>query len=139
VSWGSAWGEGLNQGSALFDDLDVEEAPVGLDRRRWPELLVGLDGVRVLEVARAGDGRLHVAIETTDDLAGYPTCGVRAEVNDRDRVELVDLPAFGSVVRLVWVKRRWCCRELLCDRGSWTQRNDTIAAARCGLTRSAGL
>jgi hypothetical protein len=39
-----------------------------LDRTRWPEVLVGLEQVRVLEVARDGDGRLHVAIETTDQL-----------------------------------------------------------------------
>jgi transposase len=41
---------------------------LGLDRTRWPELLLGLERVRVLEVARDGDGRLHLAIETTDDL-----------------------------------------------------------------------
>jgi transposase len=112
---------------------------LGLDRTRWPELLVGFEAVRVLEVARSGDGRLHVAVETTDDHAGCPDCGVRAEVKDRDRVELVDLPAFGSAVRMVWVKRRWCCVEPLCGRGSWTERNDSIAAARCALTRRAGL
>jgi hypothetical protein len=32
---------------------------------------------------------------------------VLAEAKDRDRVGLVDPPAFGSPVRLVWVKRRW--------------------------------
>jgi transposase len=40
---------------------------------------------------------------------------------------------------MVWVKRRWCCRERLCDRGSWTERNDLIAARRCALTRRAGV
>jgi transposase len=112
---------------------------LGLDRTRWPELLVGLEAVRVLEVARGGDGRLHVAIESTDVRAGCPGCGVQAEPKDRDRVELVDLPAFGSAVRMVWVKRRWCCPEQLCGWGSWTERNDSIAAPRCALTRRAGL
>jgi transposase len=107
-----------------------------LDRTRWPELLVGLERVRVLEVARAG--RLHVAIETTDELVGCPSCGVRAELKDRDRVELVDLPAFGSPVRLVWVKRRWRCVELACGQGSWTEERPDIAAPRCALTRRAG-
>jgi transposase len=107
-----------------------------LDRTRWPELLVGLERVRVLEVARAG--RLHVAIETTDELVGCPSCGVRAELEDRDRVELVDLPAFGSPVRLVWVKRRWRCVELACGQGSWTEERPDIAAPRCALTRRAG-
>jgi hypothetical protein len=72
-----------------------------LDRTRWPELLVGLEQVRVLEVARGADGRLHVAIETTEELVACEQCGVRTEPKDRDRVPLVDLPAFGSPVR-------WC-------------------------------
>jgi hypothetical protein len=53
---------------------------------------------------------------------------VLAEAKDRDRVGLVDPPAFGSPVRLVWVKRRWRCRELLCGRGSWTEERLDIAA-----------
>jgi transposase len=112
---------------------------LGLDRTRWPELLVGLEQVRVLEVARGRDGRLHVAVEATHDVVACERCGVRAALKDRDRVELVDLPAFGSPVRLVWVKRRWRCGEPRCGRGSWTERNDSIAAPRCALTRRAGL
>jgi hypothetical protein len=63
--------------------------------------------VRVLEVAHGADGRFHVAIETTEVLVACEQCGVRAQVEGRDRVSLVDLPAFGSPVRPVWVKRRW--------------------------------
>jgi transposase len=111
-----------------------------LDRTRWLELLVGLEHVRVLEVARSGvGGRLCVAVETTGLLVGCPSCGVQAELKDRDRVELVDLPAFGSPVRLVWVKRRWRCPEPACDRGSWTEERPDIAAPRCALTRRAAL
>lgn len=51
---------------------------MGLDRTRWPELLVGLERVRVLEVARDGEGGLHVAIETTDERVACSGCGVRA-------------------------------------------------------------
>jgi len=54
---------------------------LGLDRTRWPELLVGLERVEVLEVARASGGQPHVAIETTDRLAGCPGCGCRARVS----------------------------------------------------------
>jgi hypothetical protein len=77
---------------------------LGLDRTRWPEVLVGLVRVRVLEVARGGDGRLHVTVETTDELAVCRSCGCRAEPKDRDRVGFADLPAFGSPVRLVWAQ-----------------------------------
>jgi hypothetical protein len=53
-----------------------------LDRTRWPELLVGLERVRVLEVARGDDGRVHVVVETTDELVACRGCGVRAEAKD---------------------------------------------------------
>ena len=91
-----------------------------MDRTRWPELLLGLERARVLEVARNGDGRLHVAIETTDELTGYRECGARAMAKDRDLVGFADLPAFGSPVRLVWVKRRWACPEAMYGEGTWT-------------------
>ena len=87
---------------------------MGLDRTRWPELLLGLERVRVLEVARDGGGRVHVVIETTDDVVGCRACGVRARAKDRDVVGFADLPAFGSPVRLVWAKRRWACPEPVC-------------------------
>jgi hypothetical protein len=88
-----------------------------LDRTRWSELLVGLERLEVLEVARAGDGRLHVAIETTDRLAGCPGCVCRGRMKDRDPVALADLPVFGSPVERVWLKRRWRCPEALCEVG----------------------
>jgi DNA-directed RNA polymerase subunit RPC12/RpoP len=74
---------------------------LGLDRTRWPELLLGLERVRVLEVARDGEGQLHVAIETTEELVACEECGVRAVLKDRTSVTFADLPAFGSPVRLV--------------------------------------
>lgn len=59
---------------------------MGLDRTRCPELMLGLERVRVLEVARDGEGRLHVAIETTDELTASGECGVRATVKDQASV-----------------------------------------------------
>jgi transposase len=112
---------------------------LGLDRTRWPELLLGLERVRVLEVARDGEGRLHVAIETTEELVACGECGVRAALKDRARVELADLPAFGSPVRLVWVKRRWACREPACETETWTEQRPDIAPPRAVLTTKAGL
>jgi transposase len=112
---------------------------LGLDRTRWPELLVGLERVRVLEVARAGDDRLHVAIETTDGLAACGSCGCRAEPKGRDRVGFVDLPAFGSPVRLVWAKRRWECPSPACVKGTWTEERPDIAPGRVAMTARAGM
>ena len=112
---------------------------MGLDRTRWPELLLGLERVRVLEVARDGGGRLHVVIETTDVVAACVGCGVRAKVKDRAPVGHADLPAFGSPVRLVWVKRRWVCPEPACGVGSWTEDRPDIAPARAAMTTRAGL
>ena len=37
------------------------------------------------------------------------------------RVELVDLPSFGRVVRLVWHKRRWRCKDRECSAGTVTE------------------
>jgi hypothetical protein len=48
---------------------------LGMGRTRWPELLVGLERVEVLEVARGTDGRLHVAVETTDRDWPVPAAG----------------------------------------------------------------
>jgi transposase len=112
---------------------------LGLDRTRWPELMLGLERVRVLEVARGSDARLHVAIETTDELVACRWCGVRAEAKDRDPVAFADLPAFGSPVRLVWAKRRWECSEPLCRETTWTEQRPDIAPARAVLTARAGM
>jgi len=112
---------------------------LGLDRTRWPELLLGLERVGVLEVARDGDGRLHVVIETTDVVVGCPGCGVRARVKDRALVGHADLPAFGSPVTLVWVKRCWVCPEPACGVGSWTEDRPDIAPGRAAMTTRAGL
>ncbi|MGQ0616870.1 MAG: transposase family protein [Acidimicrobiia bacterium] len=113
---------------------------MGLDRRRWGELIVGLEGVEVLEVARGNDGRLWVVIETTDRLAWCSVCGVRAVVKDRPRAYLADLAAFGSPVTVLWVKRRWACSEPLCEKESWTEdRADVAPAGRPAMTTRAGL
>jgi hypothetical protein len=110
-----------------------------LDRTRWPEVLVGLEQVRVLEVARDGDGRLHVAIETADQLVACRACGGAAEAKDRDPVGFTDLPVFGSPVRLVWVKRRGGCPEPGCPAGTWTEERPDIASGRAVLTARAGM
>jgi transposase len=108
------------------------------DRTRWCELLVGLERVEVLDVVRVLD-RLFVTIESTDRLLGCRACGTRASIKDRDRVELADLPAFGSPVTLVWLKRRWRCGDADCAAGTWTEDRPDIAPARATMTQRAGV
>ena len=97
------------------------------------EAMLGLDGFRVLAVIERPD-ELVIRIETTATLVG---CGVRAEAQDRVRVAVRDLACFGRPARLVWVKRRWRCREPLCRRKTWTE-TSTELDAQVVLTRRAG-
>ena len=75
------------------------------------EVLLGLPGFRVLDVV--GDRRRggHLDRDDGDVRACCRTCGVRAEAQDRMRVDVRDLACFGRPARLVWIKRRWRCRE----------------------------
>lgn len=65
-------------------------------------------------------------------------CGTQALVKDRDRGQLVDLPAFRRPTRLVWHKRRWACPAASCALGSWTEQAPAIASPRLVLTARAG-
>ncbi len=47
------------------------------------EAMLGLDGFRVLEVDRK-PAEMAVTVETTADVAGCATCGVRAKAQDRE-------------------------------------------------------
>ena len=107
---------------------------------RMCELLVGLPTVTVLGVVDLLPLRpLAVHIETRlDQPEVCPSCGGSARVKDRDKVTLVDLPAFGRATRLVWRKRRWRCPGPACATGSWTETASTIAASRLRLTDRAG-
>jgi transposase len=100
------------------------------------EALLGLPGFRVLEVTETV-AELAVTIETVADRVGCAGCGTRAHSQDRVRVAIRDLPCFGRPARLVWVKRRWRCREPLCDRKTWTETSEHLDA-QVVLTRRAG-
>jgi len=102
------------------------------------ELLVGLPAVDVRGVVDEAEGPLFVHVETAGTRPLCPQCGRPATVKDRDRVELVDLAAFGRRTRLVWHKHRWLCRNEACPMGSWTGDDRRIAAPRLALTDRAG-
>ena len=109
-----------------------------VDPTRVCELLVGLPEVKVLGVVDEGDGPLWVHVETRDPRPSCARCRGAVVVKDRPSVELVDLPCFGRVVRLVWRKRRWSCVDATCAMGSWTEAAPAIAAARLVMTDRAG-
>ena len=100
------------------------------------DLLVGLDGYHVLDVARGPDG-LVVRVESPPGPVGCPDCGVRATSRGRREHRLVDIPAFGVPVRLVWVKRTWACREVACSRRSFTETDEHLAPPRSTWTTRA--
>ena len=121
----------------LFEGCDDEETPVMSDGIGLAELLLGLDGFRVLEVTET-PGELVIDVETTADVVGCGGCGRRAESQDRMVVDIRDLACFGRPARLVWRKRRWRCVDVDCDAKTWTESSGHVSS-RTVLTRRAGV
>lgn len=101
------------------------------------DLLVGLDGLHVVAVEADQHGRLIVTVESAAEPVGCIGCAVIACGHGRASVELVDAPAMGRPVRIVWRKRRWICREPDCEIGTFVERNEQVAAPRAKLTTRA--
>ena len=98
--------------------------------------LVGLKDVRVLHYERRGP-EVALVIEQVVKDASCPTCQRPAQVKDRPRVTYVDLPVFGTPMRLTWKKLRMRCVHVDCPQGSWVLRDHRIAAKNCLLTTRA--
>ena len=98
------------------------------------DLLVGLPGLHVVAVERDGGDGLVVTVESAPEPMGCRSCGVIAHGHGRVNVRLVDAPAFGRPVRIVWRKRRWVCPEPACAVSSFLEQDEQIAAPRGSLT-----
>jgi transposase len=98
--------------------------------------LLGLDGFVVRAQLLDETGEWWLAVETTDDRAWCPLCGVRAVGHGRRRVAVRDLPLADRPVVVVWAKRLWRCAEPGCEVGTWSEESDAIAA-RAVLTERA--
>lgn len=108
------------------------------DKCPEPAVLLGLDGVEVLEVDELPDGGLLVEIRTIGvSRPPCPGCGGRVRSKGERPVELVDIPAFGRPIRLLWRKRRWECPDEACGAGSFTEQDPRIAPERSLLTSRA--
>ena len=97
------------------------------------DLLVGLDGFHVIEVAEQ-PGRLRVVVESAPAPMGCLACGVLVGSHGRRDVVLIDVPCFVRPVRLVWRKRTWRCTEDACTVKAFTEQHETLARPRGLLT-----
>ena len=98
--------------------------------------LVGLKEVRVLHYARRGP-EVELVIEQVVTDPRCPGCGGPARVKERPLVRYVDLPVYGTPMRLGWRKHRMRCPDRVCPRGSWVLGDHRIAAKSCLLTTRA--
>ena len=101
------------------------------------DLLVGLDGLHVTAVDRDDGDRLVVTVESEPTVMGCPACGVVAHGHGRVAVRLVDAPAMGRSVRIIWRKRRWLCPDAGCPVKTFVEQDERVAAPRSSLTARA--
>ena len=97
---------------------------------------MGLKDVRVLRYARRGR-EVELVIEQVVSDPRCPGCGGPARVKERPVVRYVDLPVYGTAMRLGWRKHRMRCPDRGCPRQSWVLADHRIAAKQCLLTTRA--
>jgi len=106
-----------------------------IEGSRGATALVGIAGF-VVGVQELVDGEWWLYVETDADLAGCPSCGVRAVGHGRRSTTVRDLPIAGVPTVLVWAKRRWRCPEPECTTSTWLETSDQVAP-RASLTERA--
>ena len=102
---------------------------VSLDRCDRCDLLVDLEGFHLMSAVRTPDA-LVLDVESCNQLAGCPDCGVIAQGHGRVVVEVIDAPWAGVPVRIRWHKRRWICREHTCQITTFAEQNHSVCAPR---------
>ena len=100
---------------------------VSLDRCDRCDLRVGLEGFHLMSVART-PGALVLDVESCNQLAGCPGCGVIAQGHGRMVVEVIDAPWAGIPTRIRWHKRRWICREHTCQIATFIEQNHSVCS-----------
>jgi len=123
-------------GAAAWSLLILGDLDPYLTASQRCDVLVGLDGFHVTGVTSEVD-LLVVTIESAPRAGECRVCGVVAGSHGRLVHELIDIPAFGRLVRLRWRKRTWRCAEPLCPAGTFTEDDDQLARTRALLTTRA--
>ncbi len=100
------------------------------------EAMVGLKGIRILHYARCGRD-VELMVEQIVEDVRCPSCGRKARVKQRPVVSYVDLPVYGTPMRLSWKKHRMICINDRCPRQSFVLQDHRIAAKNCLLTTRA--
>ena len=100
------------------------------------DVMFGVEGMHVLDVANRDDGVLVLDVESDQTLTGCPDCGVVAVGHGRRVQVLHDAPCFGRPTRVRWLKRIWRCPEPACARRTWTE-DHAFAGPRAKLTSRA--
>ena len=100
------------------------------------QALVGLKDVLVLHYERRGP-QVELGIEQVVSDPRCPGCHGRARVKERPLVRYVDLPVYGTPMRLGWRKHRMRCPDPGCPKRSWVLGDHRIAAKQCLLTTRA--
>ncbi|MGB9112273.1 MAG: ISL3 family transposase [Acidimicrobiales bacterium] len=100
------------------------------------QALVGLKDVRVLHYKRRGPD-VELLIEQVVGDVRCPSCRGHTEVKERPVVTYIDLPVYGTPMRLSWKKHRMRCVEPDCERRSFVLKDHRIAAKNCLLTTRA--
>ena len=85
-----------------------------------------------MSVTRTPDA-LVLDVESCNQLAGCPGCGVIAQGHGRMVVEVIDAPWAGIPARFRWHKRRWICRETTCQTVTFLEHDERMCAPRARL------
>ena len=107
-------------------------------RSRPASLLLGIEGLAVVDVVPDGDagGRVAHVVTVDESATACPTCGVfSSSVKGNVVTWPRDIPYGAGPVRLQWRKRRWRCREDACPRGSFTESIPAVPARARVTTR----
>ena len=85
-----------------------------------------------MSVARTPDA-LVLDVESCNQLAGCPGCGVIAQGHGRMVVGVIDARWAGVPARIRWFKRRWICRERTCETVTFLEHSEKVCAPRARL------